>query len=1490
MRSKTIKRLAILIAGLGLIGGTGLVAQRVQITRLAHDVVEQADRAKKAGDFVKAELLLKGHIQNVPDDLDVRLKYADLITENAKSPARQEEAMGIYTGILTKTPGNLEVHRRVMDLAFATGRYARAQGELVILLGSSPLENKDGDLQFLMARCFEELKDDVNADKYYQAAIEHKAGRVIEAYKRRAILLRKRPDQVEDADAVIQTMVESDPKNFQVYLERGRYRLVSGLPGAEDDFQTALKFAPDKEKIGIYLEIAQVAEKQHGPDAARKILETELKNAPDSLEIREALIMVELRSNQFDKGIELLRSGIEAFPTHSQFRWILARVLAQRGDNQGLMVQIDELKRSGFPSSLVRLLTANYNINKGEYAVAQQILTQLQNETQLRAMIDPLLARCYGYLDDPEKQREVYLEILKNNPGDLSARLGWIAILVKQGETDRAIEEYERLVGKVPQVRLPLARLLIVRNLQRPAGNRDWSKVDSLIGQAAAEAPESVEPKILQAESLRVQGKTAEAGDALEKALLKDPKRVEIWAARVSFLKIQGRVDEAQKVLDQARGQLGDRVELRLAQAQLLGSKKGPEAIATLNELAKGIDRFSKEDQNRLLIELATEYYRRDDLKTASRLWSEVAQRLSNNIDVRRYILDVAFKMDDEKLAEKTIKEIEKIEGNDGLKAGYFRASYLVMQAQRALEKGRDAAKQTKEPKSDTDRVSDPKASEESLRRAQALQTEAHLQINQLMSRRGDWSLLHMLLAQLEEQELAQLVLEGKPTQEKRDRIINSYLRAIELGRRESNVVRHVVQLLFEVGRNNDAVDLYIRSTVDPQPGNDRVERMVSREAYKKGDLRRAEEVTRRALVANPGDHEERLWLARILLAGGRQPDAETELRRGIDLFKNDPLPRINLLKLLADTKQPEKAEKAFEEAQPVLAQSPEPTASLALAECSELVGRAYEGGKNADAVKRWYGKARSSVEKAQAAKPDDLSIARSLTQFLFRTRQVDEAESQLAAMLKRADKNSEEFAWARRTLALSLIEKGDPVHARQALALYEPTDQTPKAAEDQRVLARVLDAQRTPDHRKRAIEIMNSLVEKEPDNSEDRILLGQFDELAGDWSKAREQYDELIKRTENREDPEIFTRRVDQFVRTLIRHSQASDGQELSQAQDLVDKLKRIQPDDVRPLVLEVMINRVRSQFENAAAKKATSQADKEAALQRAKDYVDKASGLVVAFAERPNLTPTMLAALATQAEGLNELEMAEKLQRQIAAKMSTPRGMLGLAAFLGRHGKVKEALDLYAPLFSPDLREPDLCFLLCTEIIRTNSTIESADLKRMSDWLDVALKLYPQSTPLMVGLANLHERQGRYQDAEALYRRAIAQGDRDGVSHNNLAWLMALKVGGDAKELKDALDHVNRAIDLKGPRPDFLDTRGIVYLARGEIQAAISDLEKAVAGAPSASKYFHLAEAYLKANKVAEAKKNWEAAKITSWEQSGLHALEQPAFKAVRDKLEKP
>jgi tetratricopeptide (TPR) repeat protein len=90
----------------------------------------------------------------------------------------------------------------------------------------------------------------------------------------------------------------------------------------------------------------------------------------------------------------------------------------------------------------------------------------------------------------------------------------------------------------------------------------------------------------------------------------------------------------------------------------------------------------------------------------------------------------------------------------------------------------------------------------------------------------------------------------------------------------------------------------------------------------------------------------------------------------------------------------------------------------------------------------------------------------------------------------------------------------------------------------------------------------------------------------------------------------------------------------------------------------------------------------------------------------------------------------------------------------------------------------------------------------------------------------------------------------------------------------------------------PDFLDTRGVVYLSLKRTDDAIKDLKTAVEADPSPGRLFHLTQAYLQADDRPKAKEYWKAAMDKKLDQihsgpDGLHPLEQSAYQKVLDEL---
>ena len=55
------------------------------------------------------------------------------------------------------------------------------------------------------------------------------------------------------------------------------------------------------------------------------------------------------------------------------------------------------------------------------------------------------------------------------------------------------------------------------------------------------------------------------------------------------------------------------------------------------------------------------------------------------------------------------------------------------------------------------------------------------------------------------------------------------------------------------------------------------------------------------------------------------------------------------------------------------------------------------------------------------------------------------------------------------------------------------------------------------------------------------------------------------------------------QFTRSLLQHHKPGDEQDLIEAQELVDEIKQLQPNELGTLVLQVEIHRIRKEIDKA-------------------------------------------------------------------------------------------------------------------------------------------------------------------------------------------------------------------------------------------------------------------------------------------------------------------
>ena len=706
---------------------------------------------------------------------------------------------------------------------------------------------------------------------------------------------------------------------------------------------------------------------------------------------------------------------------------------------------------------------------------------------------------------------------------------------------------------------------------------------------------------------------------------------------------------------------------------------------------------------------------------------------------------------------------------------------------------------------------------------------EARSLLKAIVSRRPAWPRAPLAIAEIDDRQ-------GNP-----DTALKGYQRALNLGDRSPLTIRRTVQLFYQFRRYSQA-DQVLRTLQEEMPISTELQKLAADVSLQTRDYIRALELARRAVSTNSADYRDHIWLGQLLWtvsrkdetegrkseAKARRAEAETALRRAVELASTEPETWVALIQYLSGVNNIAAAEKSIADAEKVI---PRDRAALALAQANEMVGRTQ--------------RAETLYKQAVDERPDDAASIQGLASFYIKFNRIDEAKPHLNRLI---DLKAPDAAWARRILTIALSIEGKEKEALSALSFLNLPDDVDTAnldegsIEDLRAKARVFALQRNRDRRREAIRILESISRRETNRIEDRMLLAGLYELDGNWIKARNQFQSILS-----EDPSNVPA-LASYARGLIRRKFVDD------ARPWVEKLRKAQP-----------------------------QSPAAAELQSRLAVLDNKPDQAVAILhELIRVDPPQLAACAALLEDLRLYPAAEDLFRRFAVEPGRPANVLTLAEYLGRRGRISEALDLCdkawtnLPPGRPAYTGIQVLF---------SSSVEPADCARVAARLETAIKAAPDDIALTFYLANVRILQGRYADAETIFLAAFERNTSSSTPLNNLAWLLSLQDGKTAR----ALDTVNQAISIGGAVPEYLDTRGVIHLAMGRSDLAIKELEDAVAVAPTPDNHFHLAQAYFAAKREIDAVDALHEAQNLGLKPETLHPFERKGYYRLVNALPK-
>src|SRR5262249_42577129 len=137
-------------------------------------------------------------------------------------------------------------------------------------------------------------------------------------------------------------------------------------------------------------------------------------------------------------------------------------------------------------------------------------------------------------------------------------------------------------------------------------------------------------------------------------------------------------------------------------------------------------------------------------------------------------------------------------------------------------------------------------------------------------------------------------------------------------------------------------------------------------------------------------------------------------------------------------------------------------------------------------------------------------------------------------------------------------------------------------------------------------------------------------------------------------------------------------------------------------------------------------------------------------------------------------------------------PSDALVMAEFLGRRGRLKEAINIGLGDPITSTMAPEAVGQACIKII-SDAPPDPEQAGGVADWLQRAIEKTPSSTSLLVELAMARRIQGRDEDAIAAYRQALGKEPENFLVQNNLAWILATR---GPREQAEAAGLIDRAI----------------------------------------------------------------------------------------------
>ena len=581
----------------------------------------------------EAERFFTQALQIDPKRESTRIELAVLYT----SLGRHADARKQMEVILENNPTSVKAYNLLAQEERSRGNKEKA---IELFRKVATLDSKDASSLYTIGLINLEQNDLANAEQVTNELAQKFPSRSETARMKGIISFKK--NSFNEAEANLQNSIKLQP-SLEGYYYLGLTQYAMGqFESAISQFNAILGRSPAHEPSQLM--IAMIMLQQKRVDDAIEKVTAALKSNPDSAQAHNLLGSAYIAKGQFDEGMRELKHASELDPTivdTSVKKGILnlsrGNTLAAEGDFQAAL--------RAKPENLnLRLLLQAYNLRQKNPGNAKSVLKQGLTGKKEDAIIYNALASVAFSQRQIEEAVQYLQTAKKSDPSFWSSYYYLASYFASQGESDKAIAEFQEVLAKDPQ---NVRALLSVAALQDLRG-RDKEALEAY---TRAKQTKSDAAYLEVAEYYLRKKDSANALKVLNDAVSANPKNMAALETKGKLLAADKKYKEALNVFDEIE-QINKEAGLVLKLNTYMVMNDAPKAleqalkivsanpksatgymvVASLYEKQNNLDRAIDELKKGLAVEpgnyqarlqLGEIYVRKKDYKTATATFGE---------------------------------------------------------------------------------------------------------------------------------------------------------------------------------------------------------------------------------------------------------------------------------------------------------------------------------------------------------------------------------------------------------------------------------------------------------------------------------------------------------------------------------------------------------------------------------------------------------------------------------------------------------------------------------------------------------------------------------------------------------------------------------------------------------------------------------------------------------------------------------------------------